>query len=146
MKLKFLILSIFFVFVGNYMTKAQSVKTITGTVISSSDGLPLPGANVLVIGQNTGASTDFDGKFSINVLGNEAELEISYQGFKTVTISLGNQTSIEISLEDDPAELDEVVVIGYGSSKKRDLTGSISSIKSDGSYIGISSFGLINKL
>ena len=126
MKLKFLILSMFFIFVGSYITKAQSIKTITGTVMSNSDGLPLPGANVFVKGENTGASTDFYGKFSINVAGNDAELEISYQGFKTATVLLGNQTSIDISLEDDLAELDEVVVIGYGRSKKRDLSGSIS--------------------
>lgn len=131
MKLKFLILSMFFIFVGSYITKAQSIKTITGTVMSSSDGLPLPGANVFVKGENTGASTDFYGKFSINVAGNDAELEISYQGFKTATVLLGNQTSIDISLEDDLAELDEVVVIGYGRSKKRDLSGSISTIKSE---------------
>ncbi|TGV02165.1 SusC/RagA family TonB-linked outer membrane protein [Flavivirga rizhaonensis] len=105
-------------------------KTISGIVTSAEDNMPVPGVNVIVQGTIRGVSTDFDGGYSINV--NKGEiLEFSSLGFKTVEIQIQDQTTVNISLEPDIASLDEVVVIGYGTQKKRDLTGAIASVDAE---------------
>ncbi|NMH86799.1 SusC/RagA family TonB-linked outer membrane protein [Flavivirga algicola] len=105
-------------------------KTIGGTVISSEDNMPIPGASVIVKGTIRGVSTDFDGRYSIEV--NQGEtLEFSSLGFKTTSILIQNQTQVNVTLESDIATLEEVVVIGYGTQKKADLTGAITTIKSE---------------
>ena len=105
-------------------------KTITGTVTSSDDGLPLPGVNVVVPNTNNGTSTDFDGNYSITV--NQGDvLEFSYLGFKTQQITIRNQTTVNVDLEINTSDLEEVVIIGYGSQKKSDLTGAITTVKSE---------------
>lgn len=106
-------------------------KTISGTVTSKSDGEALPGVNVVIKGTNTGASTDFDGNYKITVNGNRAVLVFSYVGFATKEITLGNSSTVNVTLDDDLAALDEVVIVGYGARKKSDLTGAVSSVKSD---------------
>ncbi|WJJ97743.1 SusC/RagA family TonB-linked outer membrane protein [Algibacter luteus] len=106
------------------MTNAQ---TVSGTV--TADGQPLPGATVLLKGTTKGASTDFDGNFTIEATP-EGVLVISYIGYATKEVTVGNQTQINISL-DESNELDEVVVIGYGTQRKSDLTGSVSSVSSE---------------
>ena len=93
-------------------------------------GEPLIGVSVQVKGTQIGAITDFDGKFSIDAPAN-ATLVVSYVGFKTQEVKVGNQSVLAIRLEDDNQLLDEVVVIGYGTMKKRDLTGSITSVKAE---------------
>ena len=103
------------------MTNAQ---TVSGTV--TADGQPLPGATVLLKGTTKGASTDFDGNFTIEATP-EGVLVISYIGYATKEVTVGNQTQINISL-DESNELDEVVVIGYCTQRKYDLTGSVSSV------------------
>ena len=90
---------------------------------------PLPGASIVVKGTTNGTSTDFDGKFSITVSDENAILVISYLGFLTEEVTINNQTTINIVLQVDSAQLDEVVVIGYGTQKRKDLTGSIASIQ-----------------
>ncbi|RAV29563.1 SusC/RagA family TonB-linked outer membrane protein [Sinomicrobium soli] len=103
---------------------AQEI-TVNGTVTSSEDGLPLPGASILVKGTTRGTVTDFDGNYSIGVSpGNE--LEISYVGFKTITIPADGETRIDIVLEPDSKLLDEVVVVGYSTQRKADITGAVS--------------------
>ena len=104
--------------------------TITGKVTDEA-GIPLPGASVLVKGTNTGASTDFDGNFSINVSGNATTLVFSYIGFVTQEASIVGKTTIDIVLVADNTSLDEVVVVGYGTQLKRDLVGAISTVQSD---------------
>lgn len=106
-------------------------KTITGTVTSEADGMKLPGVNVIVKGTSNGASTDFDGNYSINVNGNDAVLSFSYIGYVTKSIKVGNSTTINAVLTEDLASLDEVIVVGYGSRRKSDVTGAVSSVKSD---------------
>ncbi|WP_396600652.1 SusC/RagA family TonB-linked outer membrane protein [Algibacter sp. R77976] len=106
------------------MTNAQ---TVSGTV--TADGQPLPGATVIVKGTPTGTTTDFDGNFTINA-GAQNTLSISYIGYSTKEILVGNQTRINVSLEEDN-KLDEVVIIGYGTQRKSDLTGSVSSVSSE---------------
>ena len=106
--------------------------TVTGTVTSTT-GEPLPGASVIVKGTTRGASTDIDGNFSLSIPGDApVTLVVKYLGFtdKEVSVSPG-QARIGITLSEDAAALDEVVVIGYGTVKKRDLTGAVSSVKSE---------------
>ena len=104
-------------------------KTVTGTVTDML-GDPLIGASVLVQGTSNGVITDIDGKYSIQVTPENA-LEFSYVGMVKQTIKVGNQSVIDVQLKDDSNMLAETVVIGYGSAKKRDLTGSITNIKGD---------------
>ncbi|KOS08293.1 hypothetical protein AM493_09470 [Flavobacterium akiainvivens] len=96
----------------------------TGTVIAASDGMPLPGVAIILKGTATGVITDADGKFSIEADKGQV-LEISYLGYKTVTITLGDKHDLSILLEEDNQSLKEVVVIGYGTIRGRSNTGNI---------------------
>ena len=102
-------------------------KVITGTVIDDT-GMPLPGASIVVKGTSKGASTDFDGNFSIALSENDNILIVSYIGYVTKEVAVGNKTTINITLASDAAALDEVVVIGYGTAKKSDVTGAVSQV------------------
>ncbi len=104
-------------------------KTVSG-VISDADQVPLPGVNVFIKGTNTGVATDFDGNFAIKATVNDI-LVISYVGFESQEIVVGEQESINIFLEADYAKLDEVIITGYGSTAKKDLVSSISQIKGE---------------
>lgn len=109
---------------------AIAQKTISGTVSSSEDGLPLPYVNVSIKGTTNGTITDFDGKYNIKV--NESDILVfSFIDFKTREISVGTQTSIDVVMENDNLLLNEVVAIGYGTMKKSDVTGAVTSIKAD---------------
>ncbi len=107
----------------------QQAKTITGQIVDAT-GEPVIGANVLVKGTTNGTVTDIDGKFSLNVDAG-AVLEISYIGYLSQEIVVGNQAVINVTLREDTKALDEVVVIGYGTQKKADLTGSVANISTD---------------
>jgi len=109
---------------------AQDSYLLSGTVVSKSDNTPVPGVNVLIAGTTNGTSTDFDGNFSIDVKNGDV-LQFSYVGFMTQLITISGQTSLNIVLEEDLNQLDEVVVIGYGTAKKSHLTGSISKVVND---------------
>jgi|TARA_B110000902_G_scaffold74040_1_gene87482 TonB-linked SusC/RagA family outer membrane protein len=111
-------------------TQAIAQNTVTGTV-SDINGVTLPGANILEKGTKKGAQTDFDGNFTITLSDANATLIVSYIGFKTKEISVNGQTTLLISLEEDAEALDEIVVVGYGTTAKKDVTGAISSIKGD---------------
>ena len=108
---------------------AQEI-TVTGEVLSSEDGMPVPGVNIIVVGTNRGVNTDFDGLYSIKVKQGEI-LEFSSIGLKTTRVTVGNSTVINVTMEPDIAALDEIVIVGYGTQKKADLTGSITTVKSD---------------
>src|SRR5680860_1396193 len=103
-------------------------QTVTGMV--SDEVGPLPGASVLVKGTTTGTQTDFDGNYTINAA-SDATLVVSYIGFKTVELPVDGQATINVTLEEDASKLDEVVVTGYGSQSKRDVTGSVSTVDAD---------------
>ncbi len=111
---------------------AQNEFTVSGTVISASDDVPIPGVNIVVTNTTRGVQTDFDGNYSISVKSGES-LTFSYIGFASQTITITNQTTVNISLEEDTSELDEVIVIGYGTRKKSSLTGAVAKV--DGSDI-----------
>lgn len=104
----------------------QSEKRITGTVMDAFG--PVAGANVIVKGTTNGTMTDMEGKFSLEVP-EGATLEISYIGYVTQQIKVGNETTLNIILKEDSQALDEVVVVGYGVQKKVNLTGSVSTIQ-----------------
>ena len=112
----------------------QVTRKITGTVTDQT-GEPIIGANVLVKGAKTGVITDFEGKFTLSVTDNSI-LIISYLGYVTQNVSVKGQTHFKITLKEDTQSLDEVVVVGYGVQKKRDLTGAISSVKMSDTPIG----------
>ena len=116
-------------FSGTLLISAQEI-TVTGTVNSAEDNFPLPGINVLVKGTSRGTSTDFDGKYSIAASAGEV-LEFSSIGLKTQSITVGTQTVINVTMQEDTESLDEVVVIGYGTQKRSDLTGAVASLKSE---------------
>lgn len=109
---------------------AQAQISITGQVTDQDDGLPMPGATVRIKG-GTGAITDVDGRYSLSVADENAVLIFSFVGYVTQEITVGNQTVINVALVPDVANLEEVVVIGYGTSTKKELTGSVDVIKAD---------------
>jgi len=108
--------------------EGQQVLKVAGKV-SDSSGAPVPGASIVVKGTTKGVITDPDGKFSISIPADAKVLVISFVGMKTQDISVGNKSIINVVLEDETIGLEEVVAIGYGTIKKSDLTGSVSSIK-----------------
>lgn len=103
---------------------------ISGTVTDSNKD-PLIGVSVAIQGQKNGTITDFEGKYSLQVPNNKAVLIFSYIGYKTVEKTVGNNTVINIALEEDSKLMDEVVVVAYGTQKKSHLTGAIASLKNE---------------
>lgn len=121
---------------GNYLvitpiaqTSVQKKKTITG-IIKDDSGLPVIGANVVEKGTTNGTITDVDGKYSLEVSEN-AVLIISYIGYMNKEIHVGNKSVVDASLKEDLQALEEVVVVGYGTQKKVNLTGAVETISSD---------------
>ncbi len=94
------------------------VKTISGTITSSSDGLPLPGVNVIEQGTTNGTQTDFDGNYTLRVTGESNNIEYSYVGMQSEVLPIHSST-INVSMQEDTAQLNEVVVVGYGSTRIR---------------------------
>lgn len=106
-----------------------TLRKITGNITDTS-GEALIGANVMVKGTDRGTATDANGSYELNASNNET-LVVSYTGYQNQEIAIGNQTIVNIQLSPDAALLNEIVVIGYGSVKKSDLTGAVASIKSE---------------
>ena len=102
-------------------------RRLTGK-ITGVDG-PVPGANVVLKGTQTGTSTDADGNYSLNIRGANPVLVVSAIGFKTQEFNVGNRTAVNITLEDDATALSEVVVTGYSTENRRDVTGAVSTVK-----------------
>ena len=99
--------------------------------VTDKDGAPLPGASIVEKGTTNGTQTDFDGNFSLEIAGENAILVVSYIGFATKEIPLSGETNIAVSLDEDAAGLEEVVVVGYGTQKKENLTGSVATVSSE---------------
>lgn len=108
---------------------SSETKKVTG-VVKDEKGEPVIGANVVEKGTTNGIITDMDGKFSLEVA-TGAILQISYIGYNSQEIEIRNKSTVSIKLREDSEMLDEVVVIGYGTARKRDLTGAISSIRTE---------------
>ncbi len=124
-QLRITITSIFLLF--SFIVNAQTTE-LTGKITASEDGSPLPGVSVIIKGTKQGTSTDVNGMYKLSVP-KKAILQISFVGFETVEQAVGNKTVLDFSLKADVKGLDEVVVTGYGSQIKRDLTGNIAKIK-----------------
>jgi len=122
---KILLVCFSFAFVLNAWAQE---RVITGGVTSTEDGSALPGVNVVVKGTTTGSVTDADGKYSLAVPSSGASLVFSFIGLKTSEISIGERTIIDIQLGLDVTQLSEIVVVGYGTQIKQDLTGNIARV------------------
>jgi TonB-linked SusC/RagA family outer membrane protein len=109
---------------------ASAQQTVSGTVTDDT-GEGLPGVNVVVKGTTVGVMTDFDGKYTLNVPNSQATLVFSFVGYNPQEVSVAGKSVINVTLKEDVQVLDEVVVVGYGVQKKSDVTGSISSVKTD---------------
>ncbi|MGH1437619.1 MAG: SusC/RagA family TonB-linked outer membrane protein [Lewinella sp.] len=123
----FLFLLMLFAFQAN----AQSAYEVSGTIIDAETDLPLIGVTVLEKGTSSGTVTDFDGKYSISLTDQAAVLIFSYTGYKPQEVAVAGRTTLNLSLSTDSKILDEVVVIGYKTISKNDLTGSVGSIGTD---------------
>lgn len=108
----------------------QQNGKIKGTVVDQV-GVPVIGANVMVKGTNIGTITDVDGKFALEEVDKDAVLVVSYIGFANQEVKLGNQTSLSIIMKEDAEALDELVVVGYGTQAKVNLTGAVSTISKE---------------
>lgn len=108
-----------------------SAQTVKGTVVDPT-GEPIIGATIMEVGvTGNGSVTDLDGNFSITLKGNQNQLSVSYIGMKTQTVNVSGKSTVNITMEDEATSLNDVVVIGYGSVRKKDLTGSVATVGSD---------------
>ncbi|MEZ4855605.1 MAG: SusC/RagA family TonB-linked outer membrane protein [Gelidibacter sp.] len=107
-----------------------SQTTVKGTITDQANALPLPGVNILIKGTSTGATSDFDGHYTITAKSGDI-IVYSYVGFKTQEITYNGQNPLDITLAEDTAQLDEIVLIGYGSTTKQDATGAVEKVSTD---------------
>jgi TonB-dependent starch-binding outer membrane protein SusC len=106
-------------------------RTITGRILSKEDQTPVPGVSVLLKGTTTGTTTDSDGKYTISVPQSGGSLVFSFIGLETQTLEIGQSSSIDLQMSPDIQQLSEVVVVGYSSVEKKELTGAVSQVKGD---------------
>ena len=125
---KILACVVFFVFALQTVSYGQQ-KTVTG-IVSDESGTPLMGVTIIEKNTQNGTSTGFDGEYSINIE-TGAALHFSYVGFVAKTVQVGGQSIINVQLLEDSESLDEVIVVGYGTQKKSDVTGAVGQVKSD---------------
>ncbi|MCT4637824.1 MAG: von Willebrand factor type A domain-containing protein [Bacteroidales bacterium] len=127
-KLQFLIIGLLFINIS-----LSATHTVKGVVTSSEDGSGIPGANVVIEGTYIGCVTDIDGKYTINVTPDADKLVYSAMGFEDATVAINGQSVINVVLEPADIKIQEVVVVAYGTAKKKSFTGSVS-VVSAGSY------------
>ena len=113
------------------VSAAIAQVSVSGTISSSTDDMPLPGVNITIKGTTTGTISDLDGKYTLQVTSKEDILVFSMVGMLAAEETVGDQTEINISMVEDLVGLDEIVVVGYGTMKKSDVTGSIVSLKDE---------------
>ncbi|HEY4786540.1 MAG TPA: carboxypeptidase-like regulatory domain-containing protein, partial [Bacteroidales bacterium] len=112
----------FFLCLGLLVSKAQNVQ-LTGTVIGSEDGQPLPGASVMVKGTNIGTTTDFQGKYTLSIPSDAKTLVINFVGLKSQEIEIGGRTVVDVTMMPETKTLDEVVVTALGISRQKKALG-----------------------
>src|SRR5690625_5300796 len=105
--------------------------TASGTVMDAQSGETLPGVNVTVKGTTTGAATDGDGSFSLSVPSLNDTLQFSFVGYKTYSAPINGRTEMEVTLQPQAVEGEEMIVVGYGTVQKSDLTGSVGTVDAD---------------
>ncbi len=123
-KIKYITFLFFMIYVCAF---SQQNKTVTGSVVDETDGTPIPGVNIIVQGTARGVTSDFDGMYSIQVSEGEI-LEFSYIGYVQKQVPVGATTEINVSLSPDVTALDQIIVVGYGTQRKSDVTGSIATV------------------
>ncbi|WP_422354121.1 SusC/RagA family TonB-linked outer membrane protein [Roseivirga pacifica] len=106
-------------------------RSVTGTIVSSEDGLPLPGVSIREKGTTNGTTTGANGEYRLTVASAESVIVYTFVGFVTQEVTVGNQSTINLTLMTDVSELGEVVVIGYGTQEQKDLTSSIATVNAD---------------
>ncbi len=116
--------------VGVNMLQAQTVR-ITGTVTGSADGQPIPGVSIIAKGTTIGVTTDLDGKYTLNVPASATTLVFSFVGMKTQEVEIGGRTVVNVVLEPEALEMEEVVVVGYGVQRKKEVSGSVATVRGD---------------
>lgn len=125
-----LLLSLLTLLLCGWVSAVQAQRTVTGTVSSDVDNMPLIGATVLVKGSDVGTITDVDGSFSIKV-NDEDVLVVSYTGYETTEVPVNGQATLDIRLKESSLSLSEVVVTGYSAQQKRDLTGAVGTVNTE---------------
>lgn len=128
-KMNYFTLRLFILLLVGVLPVIAQTKTISGVLLDKQTNEPLIGASVLIKGTTTGTASDIDGKFTLEVGDTNATLVCSFIGYNRLEYPLNGQTNVSISLVPDTETLDEVVVVGYGTMRKSDLTGSLTSIK-----------------
>ena len=110
-------------------TSLLAQKTLTGTVLENASGQPLPGVNIVIQGNSTGVSIDFDGKFLLSGVNNGDVVVFSFIGYKDFTVAYQGQASVNVTMEEEANQLSEVVIqVGYGTVRKKDATGSVTTV------------------
>ncbi|AMQ55747.1 SusC/RagA family TonB-linked outer membrane protein [Algoriphagus sanaruensis] len=129
-KLKSLMLAMVLM-IGTIVVANAQNRSISGTVLDATLGDPVPGATVLIKGTTRGTATDLDGKFTLPLQAGDQVLVISFVGYLTQEVEIGNQSTITVSLQEDVQSLQEAVVIGYGSQDKKEITSAVVGVKPD---------------
>lgn len=124
------LLACFLVVLAGATVFAQQ-RTVSGQITDSGTGEPIPGVNVLIQGTTSGTVTDIDGNYQLSVPSGEVTLLFSYVGYKTQAIQVGSQSTIDVQMESDVTALSEVVVVGYGTQEKKEITSAVSSVKAE---------------
>ncbi|HPH47389.1 MAG TPA: carboxypeptidase-like regulatory domain-containing protein [Chryseolinea sp.] len=106
-------------------------KVVSGKVTSVEDGMEVPGVNVLVKGTTIGTSTSATGTYTLSIPDGKTTLVFSFIGYKTIEVEIGSRTVVDVSLDSDATQLSEVIVVGYGTQIKQDLTGNIAKVSGD---------------
>ncbi|MDO7844757.1 TonB-dependent receptor [Hymenobacter sp. M29] len=117
-------------FLGTFVAQAQT-RQVTGRVLNATDKTPLPGVSVLLKGTTTGSSTNAAGEFELNAPATGGTLVFSFVGFESFEQPIGTSTSFNVQLKEQAQDLNEVVVVGYGTQRKRDITGAVASISAE---------------
>lgn len=125
----------FFLFSVSFLARAQD-RDVNGKVTDNETGENIPGVNILVKGTTRGTTTDANGEFRLSVPSEGTTLVFSFIGYETLEASIANQSTMNISLVSDTKALEEVVVVGYGTQRKIDLTGSVGSLRASDIDIG----------
>ncbi|WP_406684665.1 SusC/RagA family TonB-linked outer membrane protein [Seonamhaeicola sp. MEBiC1930] len=123
-KIKLTLIAVLFF---NAVMIAQGGITVKGTVVSGTDNVPIPGVNVIVLNTTKGTTTDFDGGYQIEVEKGDV-IQYSYVGFVSQSIIVGDQTTVDVSLAEDLAQLDEIVVVAYGDQKQKNVTSALTKV------------------
>lgn len=129
--MKRFLLASFMVLISGAWLFAQE-RSVSGTVKDAATGEGIPGVNILIQGTTSGSVSDIDGKFQLQVPGGAVTLVLSYVGYKTITVDLAAaQSTVDVSLQSDVTALSEVVVVGYGTQEKKEITSAVSSVKAE---------------